>query len=929
MKTTIALLLVLLFSGFLTQAQAATGVAPSLNQNMLGSGGVTNIPSTGNQLGMPYFKIPPSDISYQGLQMVFGPVIGKIATGKFFSAIPQGFTAQQAATDPTMNGQGGSVGSLMGSYFGVFNIAIMFVAAVMIFWHTLTAIIRVADSGEMGENVSAFWAPVRVVMSMGFLLPVLGGYSVIQGVILWVGLQGVGVADAASSAVTSEFTHHPIVAQPSTPQGAAIAQHVLAAQTCAAYMNHTMGPMIQYGIQKPDGTTSPRYTQADIQNGTVPMKNWLVVDHVTTFVDQGNGSGVQTSYYETPTGQTYGRASHTVRGAGFGGSWVERNWQLNAEPGSSNPGAGQQSCGSVRLSIPFRTPNLGGGVLGIGGLLGQVQSPKSLYSVEHAMYAGTLQGMSALVVNMQPIAQAVAAGNEPFATANQTLESPTTTAELQAAQQRAYLIRAVGTDYAQAVVAYNQSVTTAAATAMRGLIGSHNASAMQSAIADQGWLAMGSLWLSMAKTDEAVARLVSDHPTFGGPTIQGAGSRLPYLMAQSRSLGGALHASYSQVLSQTATSQPAIGTDAATTFANAASLWQGGFVDKIKAAFSYGAGAVETGVHAAGEVAHGVGWVLAHALAAVENVVLESLGANAGSLANGPGAVAAAAIANLGGGNPVVRFMYAGQRLIDLTAGLLIGWVALMGAGAAVKTGVGASVVAKIPVIGSALVGLLGQAARAIGPVILALALYCFGLGVLLGVYIPTVIEFSFIVAAVGWLLMLAQTVMAGPLFALSHANIEGESWAPERAMQGYQMIAGLALRPVMIVGALLFAMAIMTASAWIASVVFGGYVAAFGVGSTLGGVIMSSVLILTFCLLLAYLSHLAARMITSIPDEVLQFIGGGRDPLGGADRLTQQHSTLLARIGGGSHAALRPNGGDKEPESPGADGAELKNKEL
>ncbi len=77
-----------------------------------------------------------------------------------------------------------------------FNNIILVVGGLVILYSTLVSTINTAHDGEvLGKKWSSVWIPIRSALGFALLLPLSGGYSVIQGLVMWVVLQGVGGAD--------------------------------------------------------------------------------------------------------------------------------------------------------------------------------------------------------------------------------------------------------------------------------------------------------------------------------------------------------------------------------------------------------------------------------------------------------------------------------------------------------------------------------------------------------------------------------------------------------------------------------------------------------------------------------------------------------------------------------------------------------------
>jgi defect-in-organelle-trafficking protein DotA len=124
---------------------------------------------TGSNNGALNFAPPPTDYSYLLLSTIFGVV------------------------DGVLHGTGSQV---MGKMFGVFNAAVLFLAGIVISYTLFTSIMNTAQDGEvMGRSMSSIWIPMRSILGIALLLPKATGYSVIQIMVMWIVVMGVGAAD--------------------------------------------------------------------------------------------------------------------------------------------------------------------------------------------------------------------------------------------------------------------------------------------------------------------------------------------------------------------------------------------------------------------------------------------------------------------------------------------------------------------------------------------------------------------------------------------------------------------------------------------------------------------------------------------------------------------------------------------------------------
>lgn len=114
------------------------------------------------------FAPEPSDLSMAFLSQIFGGAGGGLAAG-------------------------GS--SIMGEIFGVFNSGLLTITGLVLVYVTLRSITDTAMDGEaMGKKLN-HWMAIRVAAGIGLLVPKASGYSILNSIVIWATVQGVGFAD--------------------------------------------------------------------------------------------------------------------------------------------------------------------------------------------------------------------------------------------------------------------------------------------------------------------------------------------------------------------------------------------------------------------------------------------------------------------------------------------------------------------------------------------------------------------------------------------------------------------------------------------------------------------------------------------------------------------------------------------------------------
>ncbi|MBU0745028.1 MAG: hypothetical protein KKE11_06670, partial [Gammaproteobacteria bacterium] len=85
--------------------------------------------------------------------------------------------------------------TIVGAVFGVFNAGVLALSGVFL-TYTITRVLTetTMDGGAMGKSTT-IWTAVRVALSTSLLVPQASGYSMVNGIVMWVVVQSVGLAD--------------------------------------------------------------------------------------------------------------------------------------------------------------------------------------------------------------------------------------------------------------------------------------------------------------------------------------------------------------------------------------------------------------------------------------------------------------------------------------------------------------------------------------------------------------------------------------------------------------------------------------------------------------------------------------------------------------------------------------------------------------
>ncbi len=115
------------------------------------------------------FSPPPSDRSIQFLGNIFGIVDGVLS---------------------------GTGSQIFGNMMSVFNAAVLGLGSIVIMYTLMIGTMNTAHEGEfLGKKWSSIWIPVRCSTGMLLIMPKASGYCLMQIMMMWVVVQGVGAAD--------------------------------------------------------------------------------------------------------------------------------------------------------------------------------------------------------------------------------------------------------------------------------------------------------------------------------------------------------------------------------------------------------------------------------------------------------------------------------------------------------------------------------------------------------------------------------------------------------------------------------------------------------------------------------------------------------------------------------------------------------------
>lgn len=244
--------------------------------------------------------------------------------------------------------------------------------------------------------------------------------------------------------------------------------------------------------------------------------------------------------------------------------------------------------------------------------------------------------------------------------------------------------------------------------------------------------------------------------------------------------------------------------------------------------------------------------------------------------------------------NPVVAIISIGLKLINYA------WISLSAITIAV---VGFGTLANV-MPGGVISGTL-----IITPLVTALIGSMFWLGVRMAYVVamkPFIIWFG---AVIGWLVLVVESMFAAPLWMVAHLAPDQDGVVGKMG-QGYMLILSLVLRPVLMVIGFVVSISLMTPCLMLinAFIAFTGDTIGVGPAAIIGKLVLIGI----YLKVVEETMNKLFGLIHSIPDSLLQWIGGGLSRTMGdyANGIEGGASQSTERIGSGSKQAVSAIGG-------------------
>ncbi len=228
----------------------------------------------------------------------------------------------------------------------------------------------------------------------------------------------------------------------------------------------------------------------------------------------------------------------------------------------------------------------------------------------------------------------------------------------------------------------------------------------------------------------------------------------------------------------------------------------------------------------------------------------------------------------------------------------------------------------------------LGPLASAFASMALTVAIITISAGFVLYYIVPFLPFIYFFFAVGGWLKAIFEAMVGAPLWALAHIRIDGNGLPGSAAVNGYFLIFEIFLRPILIIFGLLASISVFAALVSVLNQTwelvttnasgFDVYAETKGVGPALGGFFRSALDEFFFTVIYAIIVYMMAlasfKMIDLIPANILRWMG--QSVATENDAKENAAENLVGTAGIGANQAFSAIGGTLKESIPSGRGA-------
>jgi conjugal transfer/type IV secretion protein DotA/TraY len=176
-------------------------------------------------------------------------------------------------------------------------------------------------------------------------------------------------------------------------------------------------------------------------------------------------------------------------------------------------------------------------------------------------------------------------------------------------------------------------------------------------------------------------------------------------------------------------------------------------------------------------------------------------------------------------------------------------------------------------------------------------------LGVTLSTYVPMIPFITWMTSVVNWFVLVLESVIAGPLFAVAHVHPDGDD-AVGKAGHGYMMILSLVMRPALMLFGLIGGMLLTQPVVGLINASFMTVVAGVQADS-LTGIVSFVAFVSIYVIMMTTVVHIVFSLIHWIPDNILRWVGAHAGGISSAEGSGDKgHDILVGGVREVKHGA-------------------------
>lgn len=148
--------------------------------------------------------------------------------------------SKQIFIDPLFGPITGGGTSPLSEVIKAFNLAMLFIGGILVAYTLVAGTMSTAHDGEMmGKKWSSMWVPIRTAVGTAAILPVNAGFCFAQMVVIWLALQGVGLANSLVKEFIPNALNVTLFDPPSVQRPIRqVLESMLVSSACHATMQH-------------------------------------------------------------------------------------------------------------------------------------------------------------------------------------------------------------------------------------------------------------------------------------------------------------------------------------------------------------------------------------------------------------------------------------------------------------------------------------------------------------------------------------------------------------------------------------------------------------------------------------------------------------------------------------------------------------------